>query len=278
MHDVSIAIVYYAGINDEYFRESLRGAFGQKDAGFEVHLYHEDKLPGFIDEYGQVVCHQIPKDICGKVAKVREHIVATARTPFLAFWDADDVYYPDKLLRQRRLTAESNLDICFTNFSFLGDVPGPAQDFFSAIGFGKRDISIFDENYVGLGTVLARTEFLRSLTPFPETDVLDWWIAAKTTLVRGKMFPVSQPCSAYRVYDRSLSRLFVNVHPEDFERERAVKANLYALLSKEYPEFGKRREYYQTLDVKKNINHFLEKYMKNRYKNAWGGLISYVEE
>ena len=265
---ITIAIVKYKGLSEHYFEKSLYSALSQIGVYYMIDIYHEGKIKGY-DYLDKVHLKEIPEGICEKGSKIREYIVDNTETPYVAFWDSDDVYTVNRLHEQYKKIKKGSLDICFSNFGFFNNKKIYGKDFFSMIGYGDRIISILDENYLGLGTVTAEVSYLRTLKPFPDLKTLDWWIAIKSVF-KDALMDSCGICGYYRLYEESLSNSFLNPQKKDFFNEINQKLSLYGLLSDR-----KRYDFYSEIQLDKDYEDLKRKFEERKYKNMWGGLIQY---
>jgi len=129
-------------------------------------------------------------------SKARNRAIAVARAPLLAFLDADDIWYPEKLSIQLALhRAWPEIGFSFTDYRHItqeGDVRGSCFAYWPrfrersqgrsepfALG-GDALAQIFAENVVGTSTVMARTDLVRALGGFandlPSSEDWDLWL------------------------------------------------------------------------------------------------------
>ena len=93
---VTIAIVYHKDIpQKKYFYLSLYSALAQIGLDFKINVYTEGLNLTHTDEKISVI--SIPEKLIGKPAAIREYIVSTTDTEYLAFWDSNDVSTIDRL-------------------------------------------------------------------------------------------------------------------------------------------------------------------------------------
>ncbi len=270
---VTIAIIYHKNVPQKYFNLSLNSALAQIGLDFKIHVYTEGLNVINADE--KVSVSSVPEKLFGKPAAIRQYIVETTDTEYLAFWDSDDVYTIDRLYEQMKLINRESLDYCYANFSFFDDRSIFPDSFFAMIGFHQREVNIFDENYVGLGIVTAKSDKLRRLLPFPEITTLDWWIAIKSKMLGLNSGYLDKVHGYYRLHGDSYSNLIKEIKDKDVIREWENKVKLYENLRDEHDEIRKRYLFFKELDVIKNMKNIIEAYKNKKYKNIWGGIIPY---
>jgi len=272
--ELIIVIINYKGLKQSHFKTSLYSLMSQIGyADFTINIYFEQMRS--IPLFNNIKVIEIPQKYHGKAYKVKEFIINNTKTKYIAFWDADDVYTIDRIYHQINLIKEKDLDLCFADFSFFNESMIISKSFFKLIGINKRKIDILHENYIGLGIITAKTDFLKSLLPFPEVNTLDWWIAIKSYSRRANIGCVNKILGFYRVYDKSLGARLIHITIEDFIKERQNKIQLYKTLGANYLYLV---DYYEKLNIKEKFDDLLQKYRNKQYKNIWGGLIDYEKD
>ena len=83
-----------------------------------VCVFFEKDFPQGIEKYKQVKLKEIPQEICGKIAKIRQYMIESVETVYIAFWDSDDIYSSNKLNLQLNEIERNIADICFSNEVF----------------------------------------------------------------------------------------------------------------------------------------------------------------
>ncbi len=270
---ITIAIVYHDKVPAEYFNLSLRSALSQEKAKFKIHVYTERVC--YVNTDGRIHVFALPSELHGKPPAIREYIVNTVDTEYIAFWDSDDIYTTDRIYAQIQLIEKNALDYCFANFSIFDENQILPNNFFEMIGFHQRKVNIFDENYVGLGMITAKTDMLSKLLPFPNIAPLDWWIAIKSELHNFKSGYIDKECCFYRLHSDSQSKLIEGITREDVFREWENKIRLYKLLGDENKGLFRRYQYFKDLDINGKMDKILKSFRSIRYKNIWGGIIPY---
>lgn len=157
------------------------------------------------------------------VSAARNLALSHAKGEFVAFLDADDLWYPDKLQNQLRLhLSDPNVVLSFTDydhFSEQGIDLGRCFHFWPSfhrhlnpnLGLlrlsDRLKTSIYEENVIGTSTVMVKTECLRLAQGFDESlhSASDWdlWLRL---LAYGDFVAINTPYMGYLVRSNSISR------------------------------------------------------------------------
>ena len=269
---LTIALVCYRSLEAADFHKSLASALAQIGHPGPVRVYL-DGIERPVD-YPGVNWIQLTAEVCGHPAKIREAIVRDVETEYLAFWDADDIYSIDRTCRQLERMKAEQADLCFSDFAFLQGSRIASKSYFELIGYGRRSIDLFRENYIGLGTLTARTSFLKRLVPFPDIETLDWWIGIRARLMGVTVSCYPEVLGYYRIHEGSRSLLYETLSPEAFIQEKENRVALYSQLEAQGEIFQQLKAHYRDLDVQAHYPELKERYLAREYKNIWGGLLS----
>lgn len=274
MAEVTIALVVYPGLDQQYLQQSIASARAQIAVDARIRLYFDGVPAIFPDPAIKLVT--VPASIAGNIAAVRQLMIEDTDTPYIAFWDSDDIYTPDRLFRQLQLIKSAGTPLVAADFGYFDKQRIIEQSFFQQIEFAKREIDLLDENYIGMGILTARTEFLRSLLPFPPVHHLDWWIAVKTMRKGFNPAVVQKVLGFYRLHQKSLSNRMLSVSIDDFKSERRNKINLLQNLLPHDENIKMRLNFFRELDVDVQFQQLKHNFLRRSYKNIWGGLIPYA--
>ncbi len=273
--NITIALVYYNEV-DKYFDQSFYSAVNQIVVEFKINIYLDDyKDFGYLKKYQNLNLITVPNHIKGHPSLIREFIIKDVNTDYIAFWDSDDIYSPERLYNQYQLLIENDLDFCFADFKFFSKDEIYKESFFEQIGINKRDISIIDENYVGLGICLFKTSAIKKLLPIPNIVILDWWIGIKAHLNGLKMGKCNKVLGYYRIHINSFSQMYENIDIGAIMEEINRKIILYKHFDS-YDEIKPRLMKYERF---KNLSQveldiFIKKFKQKKFRNIWGGLTN----
>lgn len=105
---------------------------------------------------------------------------ARVATPLLAFADQDDLWHEEKIERLVKALGKNSPLIYCNSRSFTGDTPQttPPKSLYQRFeGSNILQLSLF--NTVNGHAILARTDFIKKILPFPAHLFYDWYIAGK---------------------------------------------------------------------------------------------------
>lgn len=114
---------------------------------------------------------------------------ARVATPLLAFADQDDLWHEEKIERLVKALGKNSPLIYCNSRSFTGDTPQttPPKSLYQRFeGSNILQLSLF--NTVNGHAILARTDFIKKILPFPAHLFYDWYIAGKAALEGGVQY------------------------------------------------------------------------------------------
>ena len=117
----TVTVVIPAFNCEAYITETLKSVFGQTYAATEVIVVDDgssDQTRQRVEEFGELV--QYVRQERAGVSRARNLGTARAKCEFIAFLDADDVWMPDKLMKQVAILSEDGYKECVhTNYTLL---------------------------------------------------------------------------------------------------------------------------------------------------------------
>lgn len=187
--------------------------------------------------------------------------ITAARAPWVAFQDSDDLWKPEKLVRQMALLARAPADVvgCFCRMAVVTDLAGPGGPARAVPpegedAFGDKLLArLMRDNPVSTQTLVARTEVLRRIGGFDETlpALEDWDLALRLAQEGGLVFEpealVEQhfsPNSLTRSRPRRAAarRMILDKHRAFFARDPAVEAHHLRALAGEARRMGEHAQ------------------------------------
>jgi glycosyltransferase involved in cell wall biosynthesis len=194
----------------KYLPLSVRSALRQTYADVEVHVVDDgstDDTQEVLEEFRndrRVHVHRQPNrgQACAKNRGIRE-----SRGTLIAFLDADDVWYPDKLERQvPQLLREPAAGMIYSDVSCIDadgrEIPSPPRSYHS----GRITDRLFIDNFVNFNTTLVKRECFDHLGMFDETLPMgiDWdlWLRVST---RYEFLYLDARTMGYRIWPGQMS-------------------------------------------------------------------------
>ena len=118
MTDALVSCIVPVFNGERFLGEALDSILAQTYRPVEVIVVDDgstDRTPEVVARYGRRITYL--RQVNGGSASAKNRGVSVARGDLLAFLDADDLWHPDKLTRQRRRILERpDLSLCFTRF------------------------------------------------------------------------------------------------------------------------------------------------------------------
>ena len=162
-------------------REAIGSVLAQRDANFELLVVDDGSTDGTSADFADVAGVRFSRIEHRGVAAARNHGVALANLPFIAFLDSDDLWAPDKLRRQLDFMREHpEYAISQTEEIWIRD----GRRVNRGLRHRKRAGDILDDSLrtclISPSAVMIRTELFRALGGFDEDLVAaedyDLWL------------------------------------------------------------------------------------------------------
>ncbi len=140
------------------------------------------------------------------VAGTRNRGLDLARSPFIAFLDADDIWVRDKLARQLAQLDRTGADLCYTAYALIDSAGNPLGKTYHVPPAASYQ-DLLKQNFIGLSTVLLRASSLRGLRMNGDYfhEDYEFWL---NLLHRGcRTTGLNSPLVFYRLGGRSENKL-----------------------------------------------------------------------
>lgn len=210
--DVPVCTVIIPAYNcEKTIAAALRSALNQTMRALQVLLIDDGSTDGTLERAREAAQEDPRLQIIENgqnlgVAEARNRGIGRARSPFIAFLDADDIWVRDKLARQLALLERSHADLCYTAYAFIdsdGNPLGHTYHVPAAIGYE----GLLRQNCIGLSTVLLRADSIGSLRmneKYFHEDYVFW-----LELLRGgrRAVGLNAPLVFYRLGGRNGNKL-----------------------------------------------------------------------
>ncbi|MCL2336620.1 MAG: glycosyltransferase family 2 protein [Firmicutes bacterium] len=145
------------------------------------------------------------------VARARNDGLDWATGKYIAFLDSDDLWEPNKLARQLKVLAETQADLCYTAYDFIGpqgEIVGRQYQVPQKVTYAE----LLSENVVGLSTVLLRRNALGSLRFEEQWFHEDFSLWLRLLRMGRAFYGISDILTHYRTGGRSSNKLLAAKH------------------------------------------------------------------
>lgn len=204
---ISVIIPVYNA--EKSLKETIDSLMAQTYQNFEAIFIDDGSTDASVEVIKSYDDNRITvlKQINSGSATARNNGISAANGDWIAFLDADDVWFPEKLMKQYQ--SVKNGYWSYTDSYFLGGVFPENTSTASLSGHFSGDVflELIKRNFIGTSTVIVRKIILVECGSFSVDmkALQDWdcWlkIASKYPVVY-----VEEPLSYYRVHSQSVSR------------------------------------------------------------------------
>lgn len=206
---VSIVIPVYNA--EKYIRETVESVLGQTYKDWELILVDDcstDNSVAFIEELISANPEQmrlIHLTEGGSAARARNAGIKEAQGRYIAFLDADDIWYPEKLDKELKHLQAQNAGFVFTAYEF-GDENAKPNGKMTKVPERLPFRKALSRTVIFTSTVLIDTEVIPKemiyMPEIPSEDTATWWKILKSGHVA---YGLNEPLVIYRRPQQSLS-------------------------------------------------------------------------
>jgi glycosyltransferase involved in cell wall biosynthesis len=194
-----------------YLPLSVRSALAQTYQPVEVHVVDDgstDDTAAVLEEFSREPRVHVHRQSNQGQASAKNRGIRESRGELVAFLDADDMWYPDKLERQvPLLLADSHAGVIYSDFSCVDeagrDIPPPPREPHR----GRITPQLFIDNFINFNTTLVKRECFARAGIFDETLPMgiDWdlWLRISTEF---EFLYLDEPTMAYRIWSGQMSK------------------------------------------------------------------------
>lgn len=204
--------------------------------------------------------------------KAFEELTKLSKSEYVAYCDQDDIWLPEKLSRLVLKIQETNADLICSDM-FVIDKNSkvvadkitqvrPHQIFYKGSNFFEY---LFSKNFVTGCTTLVRTKFAKSVLPFPDEYVHDWWLGICAAR-NNKLEIVEESLIMYRIHGTNQTGILSGIVTKEDYYNKKIKMDMQRSLvltekflkNNNVNQFKKYTEY--------RINYYKKQNLKNFYK------------
>ncbi|HEV7773590.1 MAG TPA: glycosyltransferase [Conexibacter sp.] len=179
-----------------------------------------DETPAVLASFGEAITVVRQQNEGPAVATNRA--IARARGRFVSLLDADDVWLPDKLVRQLAVFEQrSDVGLVHGDMEVIdgaGCRTRPSKyDWYGELPVVGRALGrLLSQNEATTSSITLRTELAQAIPPTPAWAwCRDWWLAAHVASTH-EIDALSEPVAQYRIHGD-------NVSAQDMQSERAIR-------------------------------------------------------
>jgi glycosyltransferase involved in cell wall biosynthesis len=206
---VSVIIPTYNSAH--YVTAAVNSVLAQTYRDLEILVIDDGSTDGteaIMRRYDPPVCYR--KQTNGGVASARNHGIAASRGRYIAFLDADDIWYPHKLERQLAELANRGRShrACYTAFSVVSEDLQPLGIYRSLPPAPGVKALLTRGNLVGTpSTVLAERSLFQSNEGFDPmlSQCADWDMWVRLARLTDFLY-IDEPLVYYRQHEGNMSR------------------------------------------------------------------------
>jgi len=212
MPRVSVIIPVFNGAQD--LPGAIDSALRQIAVEVEVIVVDDgstDQTADIIRSYGERIRSVQQKNLGpAGLAKTRNNGVRQATGEWIAFLDHDDLWEPEKIVRQLEIADQRCADVVYTNARNFGDIDRVA-DFRSDPGTmpeGDLFESLLLDNFIVMSSAMMKRSLFNAIGGFTEDPVLaeDWDLWLKSAATGARFAAVQDPLTLYRWRPGSFSK------------------------------------------------------------------------
>ncbi len=204
---VSVVIPTYNA--EKYIAETINSVLNQTFAQFELMVIDDcsqDATCSIVSQMASSDCRikLLKNESNIGVAKTRNRGLDLCQSKYVAFLDADDIWYPEKLERQVELAEKENADIVYSSYDIVDSNGDKAKESYivpEAISYE----GLLKENVIGCSTVLLNSRVLKNYRFNPEFYHEDYVLWLQILSDGGKAVGCSATLTAWRYIENSRS-------------------------------------------------------------------------
>ena len=208
-----------------YVEAAVRSALEQEGlpGGIEVIVVDDgstDETPRILASFGDAIAVLTQRNEGPAVATNRA--IARARGRYVSLLDADDVWLPDKLVRQLAiLEANPAVGLVHGDLEVIdgdGRRTRPSKfDWYGELPVAGRALGrLLAQNEATTSSITLRTDLAKAIPPAPAWAwCRDWWLAAHVAATH-EVDALREPVARYRIHGD-------NVSAQDMQSERAIR-------------------------------------------------------
>jgi glycosyltransferase involved in cell wall biosynthesis len=210
---VNVSVIIPCFNSEKTIRETLESVFAQTYQDFEVIVVDDgstDRSAEIVQSFNEKIEYIYQNN--GGQSAARNTGIRAARGKYLAFLDADDLWYPEKLEKQIAFMKSKGVDWCYCDCELFSDRSGKSfgkysQRFYSPkAGWIAKDLMM--GNSISSPTPIVSREIIEKAGYFNESREIrsreDWEEWIRIALV-SKIVYFPEVLAKYRIHEKSIT-------------------------------------------------------------------------
>ncbi len=204
---VSVVTPVYNAAN--FLEETIQSVLNQTYPHWELILIDDCSSDGSFeiakaystDDF-RIKCFQLSENQGAGIA--RNFGIKEAKGTFIAFLDADDLWFPEKLQKQVDFMINNNCNICFSSYQLMnedGTLQSKIVEALDLLSYNK----LLKSNYIGNLTGIYNTETLGKIYAPVIRKRQDWALWLTALKIEKEALGIKEPLAYYRVRKNSIS-------------------------------------------------------------------------
>ena len=236
MANISVIIPCYNA--EKMIRETIESVLAQTYQDFEIIVVDDgstDHSKEIIQSFGEKVKYIYQEN--GGQSAARNTAIRASNGKYLAFVDADDLWFPEKLEKQLKRMNETGVDWCFCDCEIFVDETKNIVGVYSQLVYppqtGNVAVDLLMGNFIASPTPIVSKKIFEKAGYFDESPEIrsgeDWEEWVRITII-SKVEYVAETLARYRVHSASVTN---NEDPEKVYYSHVAAVNK---LCDQFPE------------------------------------------
>jgi len=213
--DALISIITPTFNSEKYIEETIQSVLNQTYKNWELVI---------VDDASTDTTSKIIKELQDKDSRIqflqlginsgagiaRNKGIEMAQGEFVAFLDADDLWKPEKLLKQLDFMNKNNALVCYSSYQLIDEKSNSLNTIIHALPVLDKK-KMLKANYIGNLTGIYNAKKLGKLYMPVIRKRQDWGLWLKCIEKSGKAYGINEVLASYRVRENSISSNKLNL-------------------------------------------------------------------
>lgn len=200
---------------ENFIEATMQSVLAQSYANWEMIIIDDassDTTVELLKKYQKAdarFCHYVLKENSG-AGVARNTAIEKATGKYIAFLDADDLWYPEKLSKQIAFMEANSYSVSFTSYELMDEEGNSLKK--QVVALPKVDYSkMLKSNYIGNLTGIYNTETLGKVYMPKIRKRQDWALWLSLVKKAGFAYSIQEPLAKYRLREGSISSNKINL-------------------------------------------------------------------